>query len=175
MKKILGRSFFNRSTPIVARELIGKFLVRRIRGKQIVCMIIETEAYHGYSDKASHAHRGKTSRNVPMFASPGTTYVYYTYGMHWMLNIVCGKEGFPAAVLIRGAGNISGPARLTKALKINKLLNGKMLGESIGLWIEDRGIIIPRKHICRTARVGIDRAEEWVKKPWRFVFSPRKK
>ncbi|MBI2004760.1 DNA-3-methyladenine glycosylase [Patescibacteria group bacterium] len=102
MRKVLQAAFFDRPTLTVARELVGKFLVRRVRGSEVALMIVETEAYDGPRDKASHAHRGQTARNTPMFGRPGVVYVYFTYGMHWMLNLVCGKERYPAAVLIRG-------------------------------------------------------------------------
>lgn len=138
-------------------------------------MIVETEAYHGLHDKASHAHRGQTARNTPMFGEAGTIYVYFTYGIHWMLNLVTGKEKYPAAVLIRGVEGISGPARLTKALKIDKRLNAKPLSKKSGLWIEDRGIVVRSRDIKKTPRIGIRYAEEYVHKPWRFVLIEKQK
>ena len=96
-----------------------------LRVKTEAFMIIETEAYGGWSDLASHSRHGKTVRNAPMFAEAGTVYVYFTYGMHWMLNLVCSKKEYPAAVLIRGVETISGPARVTKAFGIDKKLNIK--------------------------------------------------
>src|SRR3989344_1000157 len=86
----------------VAHSLLGKYLVRRVNGKTKAYKITETEAYVGPHDKASHAHRGKTKRNEVMFGPPGHWYVYFTYGMHYMLNIVTGRDGYPSAVLIRG-------------------------------------------------------------------------
>ncbi len=169
MNNILGPDFFDRPTLIVAKELLGKYLVRRVGDKTIVLMINETEAYDGFKDKASHAHRGQTPRNSVMFGHPGVIYVYFTYGIHWMLNIVCGKKTYPAAVLIRGAGEIVGPARLTKALSIDKTLNTKPLSKRAGLWIEDRGVLVKPRDIERTPRVGINYAGEYVHKPWRFV------
>lgn len=169
MKKILGPDFFDRPTLTVARELLGKYIVRQMGGKTVALMITETEAYDGFKDKASHAHRGQTLRNTPMFGEPGHIYVYFTYGIHWMLNLVCGKKEYPAAVLLRGAGTIVGPARLTKALSIDKTLNTKPLSKKSGLWIEDRGIVVRPRDIKRTPRVGIHYAEEYVHKPWRFV------
>ena len=181
---MLEHDFFERPTPIVARELLGKYLVRKVGRKTIALLITETEAYHGFNDKASHASRGQTSRNTPMFGRAGTMYVYFTYGMHWMLNIVCGKEGYPAAVLIRGAGSIEGPAKLTKALGIDKRLNAKKLSKPSGLWIENRlppgraggqgGIKITKKDILTTPRVGIHYAGAWKRKLWRFVLSREK-
>jgi DNA-3-methyladenine glycosylase len=163
-------------------------------------MIVETEAYVGPHDKASHAHRGKTKRNEVMFGPSGHWYVYFTYGMHHMLNLVTGKDGYPSAVLIRGIvpvpaedlidpqnpyanvlKNLSirkkkksliGPGRLTKALKITKALNGKPASMASGLWIEDRGIEIPPRIIQRTPRIGIGYAEEWVSKPLRYIVEP---
>ena len=102
-------------------------------------MIIEVEAYDGFHDKASHAARGKTKRNAPMFGHAGHWYVYFTYGMHWMLNIVTGKKGYPAAVLIRGVNGIHGPARLTKKLKIDGKFDDLPANRKTGLWIEDGG------------------------------------
>lgn len=168
-RTVLRKAFFDRPTPTVARDLLGAFLVRRIGKKTLAFMITETEAYHGFQDKASHASRGQTARNTPMFGEAGTIYVYFTYGMHWMLNIVCGKKTYPAAVLIRGVEGINGPARLTKALKIDKSLNAKKLSQQTGLWIEDRGVQVSTKDILRTPRIGIAYAEEWAHKPWRFV------
>lgn len=166
---VLGPEFFDRRTLTVARQLIGKFLVWRRDGADVAVMITETEAYDGFRDKASHAYRGRTPRNAPMFRGAGTIYVYFTYGMHFMLNLVCGEQRHPAAVLIRGAGEIVGPARLTKALRIDKTLNDRPLGVETGLWVEDRGVRIPPRTIVCTPRIGIDYAEDYVHKPWRFV------
>lgn len=168
---VVNSSFFDRSSVMVARDLLGKFLVRRVDGKTERYQITETEAYEGLFDKASHAHRGQTPRNTPMFGEPGTIYVYFTYGIHWMLNITCGKKGYPAAVLIRGVSGITGPARLTKKLGIDKTLNGKKLSKSSGLWIEegesDKGM---KMKIKRTPRIGIDSSGPiWSQKLYRFV------
>jgi len=174
-KKILARAFFNRPTLIVTRELIGKFLVRRVGKRKIAVMITETEAYDGFKDKASHAHRGQTPRNTPMFGEAGVCYVYFTYGMHWMLNIVTREKGYPAAVLIRGAGEHVGPARLTRGLSITKLLNGMPLAQKSGIWIEDRGIVINPRNVKRTPRVGVDSAGPvWGNKKYRFVLQQKR-
>lgn len=132
-------------------------------------MITETEAYDGPDDKASHAHRGETARNEVMFREAGFWYVYLVYGMHHMLNIVTGKKEYPAAVLIRGAGEYDGPGKLAKALRINRQQNGKKAGRLGGLWIEDRGVSISKRRIQKTPRIGVAHAEEWAKKPYRFV------
>lgn len=166
--KTLPSSFFDRKTLTVARELVGKTLARKIKNKIIRQTITETEAYVGPHDLACHSARGKTERNKIMFEKPGTIYVYFTYGMHWMLNIVTEEKDFPAAVLIRGTKNVSGPARLTKALSIDKNLNGLKLGRKSGLWIED-GKDVPSRLITRTPRIGVGYAGAWAKKPYRFL------
>ena len=168
-RRVLGPEFFDRPALAVARGLIGKFLVRRRDGAEAALMLTETEAYDGPNDKASHAWRGRTARNTPMFGPPGTIYVYFTYGMHWMLNLVCRQADYPAAVLIRGAGAVVGPARLTKALGIDRGLNDRRLGVETGLWVEDRGVAVRPRDIERTPRIGIDYAGDYVDKPWRFV------
>src|SRR3990167_7479764 len=167
--KLLKRDFFERPTLVIARGLIGKYLVRRINGRTMSLMITEVEAYDGFDDEASHASRGQTIRNTPMFVEAGTIYVYFTYGMHWMLNIVCGKEKYPAAVLIRGVEGVNGPARLTKALGIDNRLNNIPLSKKSRLWIEDRGVSVSKKDILTTPRIGVHYAGEWAHKPWRFV------
>ena len=179
-RKILKSEFFNRNSVLVARDLIGKFLIRKIGNNKVKYKIVETEAYEGFKDKASHAHIGQTKRNWPMFESPTTIYVYFTYGIHWMLNISCGKKGHPGAVLIRGIEGYIGPARLTKKLKIDKNLNGKTLGNKSGLWIESdthKSIqsLKEKNIILRTPRIGIDSSGEvWSKKLYRFVLQSSK-
>jgi DNA-3-methyladenine glycosylase len=166
MRKILRKEFFEQPTLVVAENLLGKFLVRG--GK--VYMITEVEAYDGFEDKASHASRGETPRNTVMFREAGVWYVYFVYGMHHMLNIVTGAKGYPAAVLIRGVEGISGPARLTKALGVDRKMNEQKAEPEGGLWIEDCGIIIPKNRIEKTPRIGVAYSgEEWAGKPWRFV------
>lgn len=166
MRKILQKDFFEQPTLIVAENLLGKFLVRENRA----FMITEVEAYDGFEDKASHASRGETPRNKVMFGEAGIWYVYFVYGMHHMLNIVTGVEDFPAAVLIRGVEGISGPARLTKALDVDRTMNTKKADRSSGLWIEDHGIVVSKHRIEKTPRIGVAYAGlEWAGKPWRFV------
>ena len=169
MKKVLGKNFFNQDARIVAQDLLGKYLVRRVSGKTTAYKIVETEAYLGGHDLASHARSGMTKRNFPMFGEGGHWYVYFTYGMHYMLNIVTGPEGKPSAVLIRSVEGISGPGRLTKALKIDKRLNTKPAGKASGLWIEDREEKVNPHSIKKTQRVGVAYAGEWAKKLLRFI------
>ena len=165
---IMSNKFFNsKNTVRVARGLLGKFLVRRYRGKTNAYMINEVEAYDGFRDKASHAHRGKTERNKIMFGEAGHWYVYFTYGMHWLLNIVTGPKEYPAAILIRGVAGINGPARLTKALHINKKFDGKKADKKSGLWVEKRGVA--KLKIKKGPRIGVDYAGPiWSKKNFRF-------
>lgn len=174
MKKILNKDFFNRSALAVAEDLLGKYLVRKTDGEEIALLINEVEAYEGFLDKASHAHKGKTERTKTMFGHPGYFYVYLVYGMHTMLNIVVGEKNYPAAVLIRGVGDINGPARLTKFLEINRSLNEKKALPKSGLWFEDRGETVNKKEIKRISRVGVDYAGPvWSKKPYRFLIKKR--
>lgn len=168
MRKILTSTFFRRPALAVAHDLLGKTLVRRIGKREIAAVITETEAYVGPEDKASHAHRGRTARNAPMFERGGVWYVYFVYGMHWMLNAVTGPKDHPAAILIRGVEGAVGPGRLTKAFRIGKRLDGKPIGRASGLWIEDRGARFPGSRVKRGPRVGVDYAGAWAKKPFRF-------
>ena len=148
--------------PELAPALLGSWLCVR-RGKVVDrYRISETEAYQGRSDLACHACRGRTPRNSVMFGPPGIWYVYLCYGMHWMLNLVCDGEGEPAAVLIRGLDEISGPGRLTRRLGIDLGYDGLEAKPSTGLWIE-AGVPPPR--IVSGPRIGIDRVPE----PWRSV------
>ena len=156
----------------VARDLLGKVLVAAHNGKTYTGTITEVEAYDGFHDKASHAAHGKTARNAPMFEVGGIWYVYLIYGMYDMLNIVTGPKDYPAAILIRGVENIMGPGKLTKHFGITRTYNGRAARKSSGLWIEDRGVVIPRAHIKKSARVGVDYAGPvWTKKKYRFFIS----
>ncbi|MFH1425926.1 MAG: DNA-3-methyladenine glycosylase [Candidatus Kerfeldbacteria bacterium] len=170
---ILGPAFFEQSALDIAPELIGKYLVRKDGVYDIEAMILDVEAYDGFDDKASHASRGKTDRNAPMFGPAGHWYIYLVYGMHWMLNIVTGKEGHPAAVLIRGClaedrTQVSGPARVTKLFGVDRSFDGSLAGKKTGLWFEDRGLKVPRSAIRQGPRIGVEYAGTWAKKPYRF-------
>lgn len=189
--KRLTKDFFNRSTLRVAKELLGKILVRKIGRKEIRAMITETEAYRGSQDLASHASKGRTKRTEIMFGPPGHAYVYLIYGMYYCLNIVTEKENYPAAVLIRGVSlrrpvgsenhklrklktvnckletDLNGPGKLCRFLKIDKALNGEDLIGSGKLWVEE-GIKLKPQQIGRTKRIGIDYAGSYKDKLWRF-------
>jgi len=170
MRNVLLKDFFNKDAFLVAEDLLGKYLVRSHRGKERAVMITELELYDGVEDKASHASRGLTERNKPMFGEAGHFYVYLVYGMHNMLNIVCREKGYPSAILIRASNEISGPARLTKELKIDRTLNQKAAMPSSGLWFEDRGVLIDKKKIKKTKRVGVEYAGPiWSEKLYRFL------
>lgn len=172
MRKILSKDFFNRKTALVAQELLGKFLVRKIGRRTLANMITETEAYVGPHDLASHSSKGKTSRTKVMFQDAGTIYIYLVYGMYEMLNIVTEKKGYPAAVLIRGTKNAHGPGILTKKFKIDRKLNGKILSKKIGLWIEDRPTSSRLRGMktTKTPRIGVSYAGPvWSEKKLRFV------
>ncbi len=174
MRKILTPDFFDRPADQVARDLLGKYLVRSLNGKEIALFINETEAYLGEEDMASHARFGRTSRSSVMYGLPGVWYVYLIYGMYWLLNITCHSEDDPAAVLIRGAGEFHGPGKLTRALHIKGELNRLAAVKTSKLWIEDRGEVITGDQILKTPRIGINYAGPiWIKKKLRFVLKER--
>lgn len=166
----LPRTFFEQKTLTIARELLGKTLVRKVGRKIIREKITEVEAYVGPHDLACHSSKGRTMRTEVMHKSAGTIYVYLIYGMYYMLNIVTEKEDFPAAVLIRATENFKGPGVLTRELKIDKNLNGKMLGKKSGLWIEEANEATKPTKIIRTPRIGVSYSGPvWSAKPYRFV------
>jgi len=182
---ILPRDFYDRPTLKVARELIGARLVRILDGVKLVGLITETEAYISQRDLACHAKAGLTPRTKVMFGDPGHAYVYFTYGNHWMLNVVTEKEGFPAAVLIRAIQPMEGvdvmmarrqgrdtfgPGKICQAMGITKAENGVDLTVSTsGLWIE-AGVQVPNSLVTKGPRVGLNNTPEpWLSKPWRFL------
>jgi DNA-3-methyladenine glycosylase len=185
----LPHEFYNRPTVTVARELLGMRLVRLLDGRRLAGRIIEAEAYVGEDDLGCHASSGKSRRNAVMYGPPGFAYVYFTYGMHWMLNAVTQPEGFPAAVLLRaiqpleGVETISarrqgrdtlGPAKITRALAVDSAFNGADLCDPrSGLWIEAADPVQDR-HVITGPRVGLFTVPEpWKSIPWRFrVVSP---
>ena len=184
----LSRSFFARPTRTVARELLGCLLVRQLNGVRLSGIIVEVEAYIGEVDLACHAKSGRTARTEVMYGPAGFAYVYFTYGMHWMLNVVTEQKGFPAAVLLRAIQPVEGievmrrfrmgrensllcrgPARLTQAMGITKTENGLdlCLPES-GLCIQSGERLNARK-ISTSPRIGLGQTPEpWLSKPWRY-------
>lgn len=172
---LLSKKFFNQPALKVAESLLGKYICVRYRGHIEKYKIQEVEAYYGPEDKASHASRGITPRTEVMFGPAGYWYVYFTYGMHWMLNIVTGKKGYPAAVLIRGVEGTNGPARVTKLLGVDKRFNRKIANRTTGLWIEDLGARVPKKEIQRASRIGVSYAGLiWANKKYRFYILDKK-
>jgi DNA-3-methyladenine glycosylase len=189
VKELLPQNFYDRPTLIVARELLGAVLVRLDNGVRVSGIITETEAYIGESDLACHAKAGRTPRTEIMYGTPGSAYVYFNYGMHWMLNAVTEREGFPAAVLIRAIRPLEGldiiasrrgkqpqakwtdgPAKITQALNIDKSFNGfDICRKENGLWIE-AGERILDENVTIGARVGLNSVPEPSKSmPWRFL------
>jgi DNA-3-methyladenine glycosylase len=168
----LKKDFFMRDVLDVAPGLLSKMLairsgdglIRRIK-------ISETEAYRGTEDKACHACKGRTPRTEIMYHEGGRLYVYFVYGMYWMLNIVTGTENDPQAVLIRGFENCTGPGRVAKLLGIDKSFYGEDLTCSSRIWIEESGI---SPSFETGPRIGVDYAGEyWKNKQWRFFVSGR--
>lgn len=180
----LPREFYLRPTLTVARELLGTRLVRLLDGVRLAGIICETEAYIGEEDLACHARFGKTQRNSIMYDLPGFAYVYFTYGMHWLLNVVTEQKGFPAAVLIRAMKPVEGldiiaarrkgrdtigPAKVTQALGVDKACNGiDLCSQEAGLWIQP-GAAIAGDDMISGPRVGLYSVPEpWKSIPWRF-------
>ena len=188
LPSVLPESFYTRSVLEAAPGLLGCRLVRQLNGTRLAGIITETEAYNGEADRACHARSGPTKRNNVMYGPPGRAYIYFTYGMHWMLNCITQPEGQPTAVLIRAvlptegldviAANRAGrppaqwsdgPAKLCQAFAIDGSLNGAALtSPCAGLWIETSTPIRP-EWIETGPRVGINYAgEPWVSMPWRY-------
>jgi DNA-3-methyladenine glycosylase len=193
---LLPSEFYAQPTLEVAQQLLGKILVRAVvhRGKKLILKgrIVETEGYIARIDEACHAYRRKTPRNAAMFGEAGTAYVYFTYGNHFMLNVVTEKVGDAAAVLIRAIEPVeyseaalafmreqrrqtvlinltNGPGKLTEAFMINHALNEMSL-QSPALYIEDAPLI-PKKQMAVSTRVGITRSVEL---PWRYFINGNK-
>ncbi|MEO0946979.1 MAG: DNA-3-methyladenine glycosylase [Cyanobacteria bacterium J06641_5] len=169
----IALDFFQRSALEVAPELLGKYLVRQLPDEEILRLpVTEIEVYEGHEDKASHACRRRTPRNEVMFFAGGYFYVYLCYGVHWMLNIVCNAADYPAAILIRGVGEISGPGRLTRQLRIDRALDRQLAVPGTGLYFAESEITVESDEIERTPRIGIDSVEPaWREKPLRFVWT----
>jgi DNA-3-methyladenine glycosylase len=149
--------------------LLGKALVRCLDGKRVALTVSETEAYLGPQDLACHAARGRTARTEVMYGPPGTLYVYFVYGLHWMLNVVTGPKDYPAAVLIRGTGHVSGPARLTRALGIDGTFNGRAAEPQTGLWFASSD---HTGKVIATPRIGVAYAGPcWAARKLRFILA----
>jgi DNA-3-methyladenine glycosylase len=174
--KRLTRPFYERDTRVVARDLLGRLLCRRMPGgKTLRGRIVEVEAYHGVNDRASHASNGPTPRNRPMFARGGIAYVYLVYGIHHCFNVVTGDAGYPAAVLIRATESpvegesASGPGRLTRVFRIDRSCDGiSLLGRTV--WIEG-GDGVADRAVRRTRRIGVDYAGRCASRPYRFIIA----
>ena len=187
MNRPLPRAFYDRDARRVARELLNKVLVTGRGSERVAARLVEVEAYCGADDPGSHAFRGPTARNATMFGPPGHLYVYFTYGMHWCANAVCGPGATPHAVLLRAASPISGldvmrsrrpkarrdrdlcsgPARLAQAFGIDQALDGTDLVRGGPLRIVDDGMPPPRRPGVST-RIGLapGRGEDLA---WRYT------
>jgi DNA-3-methyladenine glycosylase len=186
---VLPQNFYLRPVIKVARDLLGKRLVRVIDGRRLSGTIIETEAYNGEEDQACHAHAGFTPRTKIMYGPAGHAYIYFTYGIHWMLNCVTGEVGFPAAVLIRAlfpddgldiiaahrpgiprTGWTNGPAKICQAFHIDKSFNSKPLYNPRELLFLEYHLEFADESIQSSPRIGIDNVPEpWRSIPWRFT------
>jgi DNA-3-methyladenine glycosylase len=172
----LPRSFYAHDTRAVAVELLGKVLVHVDGGVRRAARIVETEAYHGAEDLASHARFGPTRRAGIMFGPPGFAYVYLIYGISHCVNIVTGPEGFASAVLLRAGEPVEGclhatkgPGNLCRALAIRREThNGLDLAGGV-LFVEDAPP--PPERIVATPRVNVRFAADWAEKPWRFLLA----
>ncbi|HEX7810950.1 MAG TPA: DNA-3-methyladenine glycosylase [Burkholderiales bacterium] len=174
----LTRADFNQPTLKVAPGLLGKFVMRKVGRSTIAAMITEVEAYKGPRDLAAHSANGRrTARVEPLYGDGGTVYVYFIYGIHWMLNFATAGKDLPEGVLIRGvladpdgeAKYLAGPGRVTQYLKIDKTLDGEDATVSRQIWIEDRGARVAASRIIRGPRIGVDFAGAyWAARPWRF-------
>ena len=169
----LPADFYRQDTLTVARSLLGMHLVREVDGVRRSGRIVETEAYQGPEDRAAHSWRGRTPRTEVMFGPPGHAYVYLIYGIWHCLNLVTAAEGVPHAVLLRAlepleglALRTSGPGLLCRALDIDRRLNGADLTGPM-LWIERAPQSAPVR-IGRSARIGVEYAGDWARRPWRF-------
>jgi DNA-3-methyladenine glycosylase len=184
----LPRAFYTRRNVLtIARDLLGKLLVVPDEdGRRVSGMIVEVEAYRGPEDRASHAFGGRrTKRTETMYREGGNAYVYFVYGMYYQFNVVCNVPDIPHAILVRALEPVegielmrerrhrqpdhnltNGPGKLCIALNIDRALNGAdLLGDRV--WIEDYQSV-PARRIAKGPRIGIDYAQEWIDKPWRF-------
>jgi DNA-3-methyladenine glycosylase len=170
----LPRAFYARDTRAVARALLGKVLVHVDGGVRRAARIVETEAYHGHGDRASHARFGPTRRAAVMFGPPGVAYVYLIYGTSHCMNVVTGPAGFPSAVLLRAAEPVEGclhstrgPGNLCRALAIRREHDDgrDLCGDDLFVVAAPR----PPERIVAARRVNVDYAGPWAERPWRYA------
>jgi DNA-3-methyladenine glycosylase len=169
----LRREFYDRKTILVARELLGKFLVHKSRGIERVGKIVETEAYLGEHDLAAHSSKGLTARTKIMFGPPGYAYVYFIYGMYFCMNVVTEREGHASAVLLRAIEPVKkikdktyGPGLLCRAMKIDRKLNGHdLLSDDFFIAEADEAETFS---IVKRPRIGVDYAKHWARRHLRF-------
>lgn len=174
--RILARSFYDRDTVLVAKELLGKHLVHVSEGVKRVGRIVEVEAYLGPHDLAAHSARGWTERNKVMFGPPGYAYVYFIYGMYYCMNVVTEREGHASAVLLRAVQPVKniedrtqGPGLLCRAMHIDKRLNGHdLLSNNFYIAEEEGGLASAPTVIVKRPRVGVDYAKHWARRHLRF-------
>ena len=164
--KRLTQEFFDKNAVELAPLLLGQYLCRKTPEGILRLSITETEAYYTEADTACHAHKGRTPRTELLYHRGGCAYVYLCYGIHNLMNVISGAEGVPQGVLIRGVAGYDGPGKLTRALQIDRSLNGVDLVSSQELWLEE-GV---QPEYITTTRIGIDYAtEEYRNICWRFV------
>jgi DNA-3-methyladenine glycosylase len=195
MPKIPLSYYLQEDVVAISKDLLGKFLFTNIHDEGITGgMIVETEAYAGAIDKASHAHGNRmTNRTKVMYEEGGVAYVYFIYGMYNLFNIITNSGGIPHAILIRAIeptegidimlkrrkmdtlkrNLTAGPGTLTQALGITREQNGLSLLEDT-IWLEDRGVHLKEKNIIASPRVGVAYAEEHAELPWRFRIKDNK-
>jgi len=186
MNKRISREFYMKPTLTMAKDLLGKYLVRKIGNKELAGKIVETEAYIGPKDKAAHTYGGRiTERNKTVYLEGGHAYIYLCYGINWMLNLTSRKEGVPECILIRALEPVlesyknprqfksltNGPGKLCRWLKLDKSFDKEDLVKSKKFWLEDRKEGVKKTQIVTAKRIGIDYAGAWAKKPWRFYIS----
>lgn len=188
MGKMFSKEFYCGNPAEIAQNLLGQKLVCELNGHRISGYILETEAYDGEEDGACHARSGKTPRNAPLYGEPGLSYIYFTYGMHWLTNVVVRPAGQPAGVLFRsvfpeeGLSLIkerrgtqprklwcNGPAKLSQAFGLTGEQNGLAFYDVASPLRIERGINVPQSMVKTGPRIGINYAPEpWLSQPWRF-------